>query len=85
MRVAGLLRACARTRLFTVLTVRTNTRVRTGALTQALLALHPYDTPEVVALPVAGGSAPYLAWLHEATGGADLSKALEARGTPPLR
>jgi periplasmic divalent cation tolerance protein len=30
-------------------------------------ALHSYDVPEVLALPVTGGSAPYLAWLADAT------------------
>jgi periplasmic divalent cation tolerance protein len=28
-----------------------------------VVALHPYDVPEVVALPVELGHAPYLAWL----------------------
>jgi periplasmic divalent cation tolerance protein len=30
-------------------------------------ALHSYDVPEVLALPVTAGSAPYLAWLADAT------------------
>jgi len=30
-------------------------------------ALHDYDVPEVVALPVIGGSAAYLAWILGAT------------------
>jgi len=30
-------------------------------------ALHSYDVPEVLALPVADGSASYLAWLLEST------------------
>ena len=29
--------------------------------------LHSYEVPEVLALPVQDGSAPYLAWLDEAT------------------
>jgi periplasmic divalent cation tolerance protein len=29
--------------------------------------LHSYDVPEVLALPVVGGSAAYLAWVGEAT------------------
>jgi periplasmic divalent cation tolerance protein len=33
------------------------------ALKEALTELHPYDVPEAVALPVADGLAPYLAWL----------------------
>jgi periplasmic divalent cation tolerance protein len=30
-------------------------------------AHHPYEVPEVIALPVAGGLASYLAWVAEAT------------------
>jgi periplasmic divalent cation tolerance protein len=30
-------------------------------------ALHSYDVPEVLALPLRAGSAPYLAWLAEST------------------
>lgn len=29
-----------------------------------LKALHPYEVPEILALPVANGLAPYLGWLH---------------------
>lgn len=36
------------------------------ALAARVRALHPYELPEVLALPVAGGSAAYLAWLREA-------------------
>ncbi len=32
-------------------------------LTQRMLALHPYDTPEVVALPIVAGSDSYLRWI----------------------
>lgn len=38
---------------------------RFPALREALVALHPYEVPEVLALPVAGGHPPYLAWLEE--------------------
>jgi periplasmic divalent cation tolerance protein len=38
-------------------------------LTARIQALHSYDVPEVVVLPIAGGSAAYLKWLAgEATG-----------------
>jgi periplasmic divalent cation tolerance protein len=37
------------------------------ALEARVRALHSYDVPEVLALPVYGGSAAYLAWLDEAT------------------
>jgi periplasmic divalent cation tolerance protein len=34
-------------------------------LRRVLVDLHPYELPEVIALPVATGHAPYLAWLDE--------------------
>lgn len=43
------------------------TRDRFEALRERILALHPYDVPEVIALPVEAGSAPYLAWLASET------------------
>jgi periplasmic divalent cation tolerance protein len=36
-----------------------------AALTARLCALHPYDVPEVLALPVDAGHDAYLAWLRE--------------------
>jgi periplasmic divalent cation tolerance protein len=33
-------------------------------LKQAIRAVHPYDVPEILATPVAAGSADYLAWLR---------------------
>src|SRR5260370_23548716 len=38
---------------------------RFEALREALVSLHPYEVPELLALPIAGGHAPYLAWLDE--------------------
>lgn len=35
------------------------------ALTQRIEELHPYELPEVIALPIAGGSERYLAWLGQ--------------------
>lgn len=40
---------------------------RLAALTRQVKALHPYSVPEVIALPLAGGSSPYLAWVREST------------------
>lgn len=37
------------------------------ALEARVRALHSYEVPEVLALPVRAGSAPYLTWLDEAT------------------
>jgi len=35
------------------------------ALSARLVALHPYQVPEVIVLPVVGGHAPYLAWIAD--------------------
>lgn len=42
-------------------------RTRLPALTRRVKALHPYSVPEVIALPLAGGSASYLSWVHDST------------------
>jgi periplasmic divalent cation tolerance protein len=34
-----------------------------------LLALHPYEVPEFLVLPVSGGTEAYLTWLREQTAG----------------
>ena len=36
---------------------------RAAALVEHIKANHDYDTPEVVAVPITGGSAEYLAWV----------------------
>lgn len=45
------------------LLVLKTTRGRFEALRDRILALHPYEVPEVIALPVEAGSAAYLAWI----------------------
>jgi len=47
------------------LLVLKTTRTAIPALDAALVELHPYETFELVALDVAGGSADYLAWIGE--------------------
>ena len=37
---------------------------RIEALVARAADLHPYDVPEVLALPVEAGNLPYLAWVH---------------------
>jgi periplasmic divalent cation tolerance protein len=37
------------------------------ALRDRVAALHPYEVPEIIALPLAEGNAPYLAWLAAGT------------------
>lgn len=40
---------------------------RVEALTRRLRALHPYDLPCVVALPIVGGNPDFLAWIATET------------------
>jgi periplasmic divalent cation tolerance protein len=40
-------------------------RDRFEPLREALLALHPYELPEAILLPIEAGHDPYLAWLDE--------------------
>jgi periplasmic divalent cation tolerance protein len=47
-----------------LLIIKTRTD-RLEALKATLVSLHPYEVPELVAIPVEGGHAPYLAWLDE--------------------
>ncbi len=37
-------------------------------LQQRLVALHPYELPEIVAVPLVGGLAGYLGWIDQMTG-----------------
>jgi len=46
-----------------VLCVFKTVRARLGAFEKFILANHPYDTPEIVALPLASGTKRYLDWL----------------------
>jgi periplasmic divalent cation tolerance protein len=42
-------------------------RSRYGALESAIIGLHPYEVPEIIAIPIAAGSAAYLGWISEST------------------
>lgn len=46
-----------------VVVVFKTTCARLDALRARILELHPYDVPEVLAFPVAEGSADYLSWV----------------------
>jgi len=48
-----------------VLMLIKTTRARLGELERLLLKEHPYDTPEIIALPVTAGTPAYLDWLSE--------------------
>ena len=42
------------------------TLARLPALQARIRELHPYDVPEVIALPILGGNSDYLQWIEEA-------------------
>jgi periplasmic divalent cation tolerance protein len=50
-----------------VLLIAKTTRSKFDDLEREVRALHSYDTPEIVAVPILTGSAPYLEWLNQAT------------------
>ncbi|MBB3226118.1 periplasmic divalent cation tolerance protein [Luteibacter sp. Sphag1AF] len=41
------------------------TREAFTAIEHLIVARHPYDVPEIIALPIEAAHAPYLAWLRE--------------------
>ena|ERR1700744_6504616 len=43
------------------------TKAKYEALEAAILKIHPYDTPEILCLPVEGGLKKYLAWMAKET------------------
>ncbi|MCP5534947.1 MAG: divalent-cation tolerance protein CutA [Akkermansiaceae bacterium] len=51
------------------LAVIKTTRQAFPVMSRELAALHPYDEPEIIALPVVDGSAGYLSWLVDQTRG----------------
>lgn len=50
-----------------VLAVMKTTAARFEALRARVCALHPYELPEVLAVPSSAGHAPYLAWVRDET------------------
>lgn len=46
-----------------VLLIAKTASAKFAALEREVRALHSYETPEIVALPITAGSSPYLAWL----------------------
>jgi periplasmic divalent cation tolerance protein len=43
------------------------TVTRYGALQEWLVQRHPYDTPEIIALPITAGLPDYLDWIRQST------------------
>lgn len=50
-----------------VIVLMKTTKVRLEELLARAAALHPYEVPELLALTVDGGSAPYCRWVTEET------------------
>ena len=50
-----------------VLLLAKTTRSKFEELEREVRALHSYDTPEIIAIPVVAGSMPYLEWIKQAT------------------
>jgi periplasmic divalent cation tolerance protein len=46
-----------------ILLLAKTTRSRFAELEREVRALHSYETPEIIALPIVAGSTPYLEWL----------------------
>lgn len=56
----------------TLLLIKT-TRARLAALTARVRELHPYELPEVIAVPVMGGLEKYLDWVRAGVTGTSTS------------
>jgi periplasmic divalent cation tolerance protein len=52
-----------------ILLIAKTTAAKFADLEREVRALHSYDTPEIVAVPIVAGSAPYLKWLAESLNG----------------
>jgi periplasmic divalent cation tolerance protein len=52
-----------------LLIVKTQSDLIEGQLIPAILAIHPYQVPEIIAFPIAIGLPGYLEWVMQATGG----------------
>jgi periplasmic divalent cation tolerance protein len=51
-----------------LLVVKTRTELFTDQLVPAVKAVHPYEVPEIIALPIVMGSSEYLEWIESVTG-----------------
>lgn len=56
-----------------VLLIAKTTALKFEELEREVRAIHSYATPEIVALPIVAGSAPYLQWLISGVATDDLS------------
>jgi periplasmic divalent cation tolerance protein len=51
-----------------LLLIKTRTELFETELVPAIQTIHPYEVPEIIALPIAMGSKSYLDWISEMTG-----------------
>jgi len=63
---------CDEAELLCVLKTR---RTLFPTLRERVVAMHPYEVPEVIALPITAGHEPYLAWLQDETRAPNVTKA----------
>jgi periplasmic divalent cation tolerance protein len=49
------------------LLIAKTTKEKAGEVIAALQGLHPYEVPEIIALPVIDGYLPYLEWVNKET------------------
>lgn len=47
-----------------ILLIAKSTKARLAKIIRFVKANHSYDVPEIIALPIIGGSTAYLEWLH---------------------
>lgn len=46
------------------LLIAKTTKALLKKLIKAVLSMHSYNVPEIIAMPIIGGHAPYLEWIH---------------------
>lgn len=49
------------------LLIAKTTKEKKDEVIAAIKAHHPFEVPEIIALPVTGGHVPYLEWVHQET------------------
>jgi periplasmic divalent cation tolerance protein len=55
----------------TLMIVKCRSELFEGEVVAAVRQSHPYEVPEIIALPVVQGAPDYLAWMREVTAGRD--------------
>jgi periplasmic divalent cation tolerance protein len=55
----------------TLLIVKSRLGLFADRLVPAVLQIHPYETPEIIAMPVIAGQREYLEWIEHETRGSD--------------